>query len=99
IITIDIEDVVYIVLAETVSVLTLQNNTYTINSSLDELMRQLNNEIFYRANRQYIVNINAIESISIYGRNQLRIETKLKPEEAIIISKNKVSDFKKWLDQ
>ncbi|NHQ68945.1 LytTR family DNA-binding domain-containing protein, partial [Elizabethkingia miricola] len=71
IITIDIEDVVYIVLAETVSVLTLQNNTYTINSSLDELMRQLNNEIFYRANRQYIVNINGYNFILMISKKPL----------------------------
>lgn len=99
VITIDIEDIVYIMLSEIVSVLTFQNKTYTINSSLDDLMRQLDNEVFYRANRQYIVNINAIESIWLYGRNQLRIETKPKSPEPIIISKNKVSEFKKWLDR
>ena len=100
IITIETEDIAYIILIEnTVSVYTFQNKTYNLNTSLDDLLNELDNEIFYRANRQFIVNINAIQNIWIYGRNQLRIETKPKCQEPIIISKNKVSDFKKWLDK
>ncbi|SEK79632.1 LytR/AlgR family response regulator transcription factor [Parapedobacter koreensis] len=100
IITIDTDEIVYIVLNDNgVSVITFQGNTYTINSSLDDLMKELDTEIFYRANRQYIVNVNAIESIWIYGRNQLRIATRPQCPEPIIISKNKVSEFKKWLDR
>lgn len=100
IITIDTEDITYIILIEnTVSVFTFQNKTYSLNTSLDDLMKELDNEIFYRANRQFIVNINAIENIWIYGRNQLRIDTKPGCSEPIIISKNKVSEFKKWLDK
>lgn len=100
IVRIDTADIVYIVLNENiVSVLTFQGKTYTLNSSLDDLMKELDNVVFYRANRQYIVNIDAIKSIWIYGRNQLRIETKPRSPEHIIISKNKVSEFKKWLDR
>lgn len=100
IITIETEFISYFILVEnTVSVCTFQNKTYTLNASLDDLLNELDNNIFYRANRQFIVNINAIQNIWIYGRNQLRIETKPKCHEPIIISKNKVSEFKKWLDK
>ena len=100
IIPIETEGIAYVFLLEnTVSVCTFQNKTYSLNTSLDDLLNELDNEIFYRANRQFIVNINAIQNIWIYGRNQLRIETKPKCHEPIIISKNKVSEFKKWLDK
>lgn len=100
IITIGTRDIAYIVLDEnTVSTITFQDKAYTINSSLDDLMKQLDTNEFYRANRQYVVNVNAIESIWVYGRNQLRIQTKPKSTTPIIISKNKVSEFKKWLDR
>ncbi|WP_394332191.1 LytTR family transcriptional regulator DNA-binding domain-containing protein [Epilithonimonas hungarica] len=56
-------------------------------------------EHFYRANRQFIINIKAIKSILIYRKNQLKIVIEPEPEEDIIISKNKVSGFKKWLEQ
>lgn len=98
--TIDVEDISYIFLADNiVSVQTFQKQVYTITNSLDELMKQLDNETFYRANRQYIVNINAIENILVYGNNQLQLNTRPKSAEPIIISKNKVSEFKKWLDR
>lgn len=98
--TIDVEDISYICLADNiVSVQTFQKQMYTINNSLDDLMKQLDNYTFYRANRQYIVNINAIETILVYGHNQLQLNTRPKSSEPIIISKNKVSEFKKWLDR
>lgn len=100
IIPIETEAIAYIFLIEsTVSVCTFQNKTYSLTTSLDDLLNELDNDIFYRANRQSIVNINAIQNIWIYGRNQLRVETKPKCQESIIISKNKVSEFKKWLDK
>lgn len=98
--TIGVEDISYISLADNiVSVQTFQKQLYTINNSLDDLMKQLDNDTFYRANRQYIVNINAIETILVYGHNQLQLNTRPKSSEPIIISKNKVSEFKKWLDR
>lgn len=100
IITIDTADIAYIVLNDSiVTVLTFEGKEYTINSSLDDLIKELDNFVFYRANRQYIININAIDSIWMYGRNQLRIQTKPQSVEPIVISKNKVSEFKKWLDR
>ncbi|WP_242674869.1 LytTR family transcriptional regulator [Niastella populi] len=98
--TIDVGDISYIFLADNiVSVQTFQKQMYTINNSLDDLMKQLDNDTFYRANRQYIVNINAIETILVYGQNQLQLNTRPKSPEPVIISKNKVSEFKKWLDR
>jgi DNA-binding LytR/AlgR family response regulator len=100
IIRIDTADIAYIVLNESiVTVLTFEGKEYTVNSSLDDLIKELDNRIFYRANRQYVINVNAIESIWIYGRNQLRIQTKPQSTASILISKNKVAEFKKWLDR
>ncbi|MBC9911104.1 LytTR family transcriptional regulator DNA-binding domain-containing protein [Chitinophaga varians] len=100
IITVDVRDIVYISLADNIiSAVTFQNRVFVLNSSLDDLMGQLDNEIFYRANRQYIVNINGIENIWIYGRNQLRLSTSPASADPIIISKHKVTEFKKWLDR
>ena len=77
---------------------TFGGNQFTINSSLDEVIKTLDLQIFYRANRQFIINIKAIKNILIFGKNQLKLVTNPESEE-IIISKNKVSEFKKWLEQ
>jgi uncharacterized membrane protein YciS (DUF1049 family) len=99
-VTLEVEDIALFFLEETtVFIKTFLDKQYQANLSLDELMRQLDNNIFYRANRQYIININSIKTIQVYGNNQLRLVTKPEAREDIVISKNKVAEFKKWLDR
>ncbi|MCD9622206.1 LytTR family transcriptional regulator, partial [Tenacibaculum maritimum] len=69
------------------------------NSSLEELFKQLDKQTFFRANRQYLLSIKAIDKIIKYGNSQLKIETIPKADESIIISKNKTAEFKDWLHQ
>ncbi|RZK68125.1 MAG: LytTR family transcriptional regulator [Pedobacter sp.] len=82
-----------------VRIVTHNDKKYTTTLSLDELMKQLDDEEFYRANRQFIISLQCIKTIYLYGKNQLKIVIKPEPDEAILISKNKVSEFKKWLDR
>lgn len=97
---VEVQDIAFIFLSENnVMVQTFLQKQYMVNISLDELMKQLDNEIFYRANRQFVINVNAIHSILAFGRNQLQLVTQPKSQEEIIISKNKVAEFKKWLDR
>lgn len=70
----------------------------TTNQSLDQLMADLDNHFFFRSNRQFIIAIAAIEKIVKYGNNQLKILVNPNSEVDIIISKNKASEFKQWLN-
>ncbi|MEM9000792.1 MAG: LytTR family transcriptional regulator DNA-binding domain-containing protein [Bacteroidota bacterium] len=70
----------------------------TTNTSLDELYASLDNSYFYRANRQFIIAIAAIQKIIKYGNNQLKILVNPNSEVDIIISKNRASEFKQWLN-
>ena len=78
------------------SITCLDGEKYTNSSSLDELYNSLDPTIFFRANRQNILSVKGIEEILKYGNNQLKIKTIL--NNSIIISKNKASEFKKWLN-
>lgn len=75
----------------------LDGKVYNSNSSLDELLKDLDSTYFFRANRQFILSINAIEKIYKYGNNQLKIELNPPSVIPIIVSKNKASEFKRWL--
>jgi hypothetical protein len=98
--SLEVRDIAFISLAaDGVTVQAFQNQAYAVQASLDELMTQLDPDTFYRANRQYIINVNAIKTILIYGRNQLQVITHPPSPGEIIISKNKVAEFKKWLDR
>lgn len=100
IITIDTNEIAYIQIENTVTKITsLKGTKYSSNSSLEELYNSFNKTQFFRVNRQYIVSINAIDKILRYGNSQLKIITKPISEKAIIISKNKASKFKKWLNK
>lgn len=69
------------------------------NNSLDELYNTLDQGMFFRANRQVIISVNAVSKIIRYGNNQLKILVTPESDIDIIISKNKAAEFKKWLNQ
>jgi DNA-binding LytR/AlgR family response regulator len=70
----------------------------TTNSSLDELYASLDEFNFYRANRQVIIAVQAIQKIIKYGNNQLKIVAQPETNIDVIISKNKAAEFKQWLN-
>jgi len=100
IISVEITDIAYINTQNSItSVITFDGKKYTSNTSLDELYTIFDNELFFRANRQYIISITAIEKIVRYGNSQLKIITQPESKTLIIISKNKAAAFKKWLNK
>jgi DNA-binding LytR/AlgR family response regulator len=60
-------------------------------------MSKLENNLFFRANRHFIISIIAIDKIIRYGNSQLKILTSSKDDVEIIISKNRAKDYKQWL--
>jgi DNA-binding LytR/AlgR family response regulator len=97
--TIPVENIAFIYVELTTTyVVGFDGKKSTSNSSLDELHSSLDNITFYRANRQVIINIKTIQKIVKYGNNQLKIVVQPTFATAIIISKNKASEFKQWLN-
>ena len=69
----------------------------SINLTLDELFKILDKNEFYRASRQVIVSAKTIDKIEKYRTTQLKVITKPVAPIDIIISKAKLTDFKKWI--
>ncbi len=69
-------------------------------SSLEELEAMLDPRQFYRANRQFIINIDAVHSVKPVENSKLLIRLR-EPNEALEIdmSRLKSPDFRKWLDR
>lgn len=79
---------------------TFPGKIFDVDYSLDQLQNMLDPEKFYRINRKFIINIAAITDIITWSTNRLRI--KLTGEEDnydLVVSRDKVSDFKRWLDR
>lgn len=95
-----VNDINHIVLKNRIVTVQLNDNTsLNIPYTMDELEKQLNPKVFFRANRQYLININHILSISNYFNNRLIIRLKGYDNEEIIISRDRVAEIKVWLDR
>tara|TARA_R110001583_G_scaffold412_2_gene3760 strand:- start:4987 stop:5739 length:753 start_codon:yes stop_codon:yes gene_type:complete len=76
---------------------TIDNRTYLIDESLEQLEAKLQPEIFCRVSRKYFVNINAIKDIISYSNSRLKIILQSYSESEIIVSRERVKDFKNWI--
>ncbi|GAA3642576.1 hypothetical protein GCM10022397_29480 [Flavivirga jejuensis] len=95
---IHISEISYIYTEDTITyVITSNDKKSTTNASLDELLANLDASLFFRANRQFIISITSIKKIIKYGNSQLKILIQDTDVE-IIISKNKASEFRQWLN-
>ncbi len=79
---------------------TLADKDYAVDYSLDNLQKTIDPDKFFRINRNCIININEISDIINYSSSRLKIKLKTdKPIYDFILSKDKVSEFKKWIDK
>lgn len=85
--------------SQIVQIATFEGSIHMINSSLEELYSQLNPHLFYRADRQHIVNRNAIREIANELNNKLSVILNIQTDESIFISKTKATEFKQWLTE
>lgn len=74
----------------------LNKQVYSMDVSLDELLRQLNPTVFFRANRQYIVSHRAINDLSVWFGGKLSVNLSVETPERIIVSRARSSEFKDW---
>jgi DNA-binding LytR/AlgR family response regulator len=81
-----------------VYLITNQQRKFIIDYTLESLDEILDPKIFYRVNRSYILNISAIQDVVVYSNSRLKITPHAKWEKDIIVSRDKVNDFKQWFD-
>ncbi len=76
---------------------TKNRNNYVLDESLEQLEGQLDPTKFFRVNRKFIIHIQAIKDIISYTNSRLQIKMIHFDEIEIIVSREKVRDFKNWL--
>ena len=77
---------------------TNENRNYLIDTTLESLESELNPKQFYRVNRKFYININAIKDIISYTNSRLQIKLHHFNEQEIIVARERVKDFKDWLE-
>lgn len=82
----------------TVYLVTNYGKKYIVDYKLEDLNKLLDVKHFYRTNRTFIVNLNAIEDVLVYSNSRLKVKLKVNVEKDIVVSRERVSDFKKWFE-
>lgn len=72
---------------------------HIINFSLDSLTSQLDPSKFYRANRQYMVGIEAIRKVETYTQGKAIIRIEPASHDIITVSRDRVPEFREWMNQ
>lgn len=71
---------------------------YPVDMNLDDLQQQLDPGLFFRANRQFIVSRKSIHDIAVHFNGRLLLNLIVNTPEAIYVSKERVSAFKRWFE-
>jgi len=96
--TVDTDNVAYFYTEEKINFLrTKDNHTYHIEYNLDKLDGMLDPEKFFRINRQFIINIAAIDQMFSFSKSRVKINLKPPIDLDTIVSTERSPLFKEWL--
>jgi two-component system response regulator LytT len=73
------------------------NKKYVVDYTMDELEEFLDPDRYFRISRSFYVSIDSIEKIEDYFGNRLILHLKPMVDKEALVSREKVSDFKKWM--
>jgi two-component system, LytTR family, response regulator LytT len=76
---------------------TYDNKKYVVDYTMDELEEMLNPERYFRISRSFYIAVDSVEQIHDYFGNRLLLHLKPEVDKEAIVSREKVSDFKKWM--
>ena len=77
---------------------TSDGRNYLLDTTLEHLEGELSPKIFFRVSRKFYVNINHIKDIISYTNSRLQIKLNNFNEQEVIVSRERVKDFKLWLE-
>jgi len=77
---------------------TVDGRDYLLDTTLEQLESELEPETFFRISRKFYVNINAIKDIISYTNSRLQLKMKSYNEQSVIVARERVKDFKLWLE-
>ncbi|MBC6988709.1 LytR/AlgR family response regulator transcription factor [Hymenobacter sp. BT491] len=80
-----------------VFLVTNEKKRYILNFTLDQLEEQLDKQLFFRVNRQFLVHINAVSEVKPYLKGRLYLLVNPAAHEDVFVSSSRAAAFKQWL--
>lgn len=76
---------------------TADNKKFVVDYTMDELEEMLDPKEYFRISRSFYVSVNSIAKIDDYFGNRLILGLKPEVDKEALVSREKVTDFKKWM--
>jgi two-component system response regulator LytT len=83
---------------ETSIIVCFDRQEYSVNHSLEHIQNLLPDKQFFRLNRQYLINFDAVKEVEHYFARKLLVNLVVAVSEKLLVSKEKVSHFFNWLE-
>lgn len=97
-VSIEIEDIAYFYSDGRLNFFkTNDNKKYVVDYTMDEMEEMLDPEKYFRISRSFYVSINSVEQIHDYFGNRLILTLKPAVDKEALVSREKVTEFKKWM--
>ncbi|WP_322971424.1 LytTR family DNA-binding domain-containing protein [Faecalibacter sp. LW9] len=77
---------------------TKEGRNYVLDYTLDKLEELIDPKQFFRINRGQMIKLEAIRDISVYSNSRLKIFLNHYSEQECVVSREKVNDFRNWLE-
>lgn len=74
-----------------------KGNKFILDQSLADIEKTIDPGLFFRANRKFLVNMNAVKKIRASAKSKLQIELEPAPQEEVIVSQENATSFKEWM--
>ncbi len=98
--TIDVDTILYFFSQDrTTFCVTDDNRNHVLDYTLEQLEDMLDPDAFFRINRKYLVRSSAIKDIISYTNSRLKLVLKGSTDKDIIVARERVQQFKEWLDK
>ena len=83
---------------ESAVIMCFDKQEYFVSYSLDQIQNLLPEKQFFRLNRQYLINFNAVKEVEHYFARKLVVNPVVTTKDKLLVSKERVSEFLHWLD-
>jgi two-component system response regulator LytT len=71
---------------------------YAVNYSLKQIHNLVTDQQFFRLNKQYLINFDAVKEVEHYFARKLLVKLNVETPEKLLVSKEKAADFLRWLE-
>jgi two-component system LytT family response regulator len=77
---------------------TTEGKAFTMDQSIDQIEEMLDPGMFFRVNSQFMISRKAVRDLGVWFSRRHSVNLKVRTPEKIVVSKEKVTQFKSWVE-